>query len=50
MVEAFAQVLGDEVGWEACGEAVDDAGYGIDGACEGFVVADVGYDHICCGK
>ena len=47
MVEAFAQVLGYEVGGEARGEAVDDTRDCFYGVGERFVVAQICYGNVC---
>ena len=44
MVEAVAEVLGDEVGGGGGGEAVADAGEGGSGVLEGFKVTGVGHE------
>ena len=46
MVDALAEVLGDEVAGELHGEAVLHAVDGVEGVGEGFVVAGVGDDDI----
>ena len=46
VVDALAEVLGDEVAGELHGEAVLHAVDGVEGVGEGFVVAGVGDDDI----
>ena len=46
MVDALAEILGDEVAGELHGEAVLHAVDGVEGVGEGFVVAGVGDDDI----
>ncbi len=49
MEEDLADVLRDEVGWDARLEAFDDAVDGVESVGEGFVVTEVRYDDVGAG-